>query len=135
MSPFEEGTIMEQMKILYNPKLKEYATQLRNNSTPGEIKIWKCLKGKRMYGYDFHRQKPIDEYIADFYCYKLRLVIEIDGYSHTFDEVKRKDKIKERKIRELGFKILRFSENEVRANIDNVLNEIEKYILEFEKYK
>ncbi len=88
-----------------------------------------------MYGYDFHRQKPIDEYIADFYCYKLKLVIEIDGYSHNFDEVIRKDKIKERKIMELGFKILRFTENEVRANIDNVLREIEKYILEFEKYK
>lgn len=128
-------TVVCHMKVHYNPKLKEYARQLRNNSTPAEIKLWKCLKGKRMFGYDFHRQKPIDEYITDFYCYKLRLVIEIDGYSHTFDDVKKKDKIKERKIKELGFEILRFTENDVRANIDNVLSEIEKYILEFEKYK
>lgn len=132
MSPLEEETTgVCQMKIQYNPKLKEYARLLRNNSTPAEIKLWKCLKGKRMYGYDFHRQKPIDEYITDFYCYKLKLVIEIDGYSHTFDEVIRKDKIKESKIRELGFEVLRFTENKVRANVDNVLREIEKYILGF----
>ncbi len=54
------------IKIKYNPKLKELARQLRNNSTKAEIKLWKYLKGKQMLGYDFHRQKPIDNYIVDF---------------------------------------------------------------------
>jgi hypothetical protein len=55
------------MKIIYNPKLKDYARHLRNNSTNAEIKLWMQLKGKQMHGYDFHRQKPIENYIADFF--------------------------------------------------------------------
>lgn len=63
------------MKIYYNPKLKELARQLRNDSTKSEIRLWKYLKGKQMIGYDFHRQKPhdldnviavIQQYIKDF---------------------------------------------------------------------
>ncbi|GAA3773950.1 hypothetical protein GCM10022271_02510 [Corallibacter vietnamensis] len=55
------------MKIYYNPKLKELARQLRNNATKSEIKLWTYLRRSQMYGYDFHRQKPIDEYIVDFF--------------------------------------------------------------------
>ena len=72
------------MKVTYNPYLKEKAKELRNNSTLGEIVLWKKLKGKQCYGFDFHRQKPINNYIVDFYCNKLNLVIEVDGYSHNF---------------------------------------------------
>ena len=75
------------MRVTYDSKLKEYARHLRNNSTNAEIKLWMQLKGKQMHGYDFHRQKPIGNYIADFFCNKLRLVIEIDGSTHDFDEV------------------------------------------------
>ncbi|HDH12058.1 MAG TPA: DUF559 domain-containing protein [Nitrospirae bacterium] len=56
------------MKIKYNPKLKELAGSLRNNSTKAEIKLRGYLKGKQLMGHDFHRQKPIDNYIADFFC-------------------------------------------------------------------
>lgn len=55
--------------IYYNPKLKQLARKLRNNSTLSEILLWKYLKEKQMMGYDFHRQKPLDEYIVDFFCY------------------------------------------------------------------
>jgi very-short-patch-repair endonuclease len=55
------------MKINYNPELKELAKTLRNNSTKAEIKLWTYLKGKQLMGHDFHRQKPIDNYIADFF--------------------------------------------------------------------
>lgn len=68
--------------IPYNPKLKELARHLRNNSTLSEILLWEYLKGKQMKGYDFHRQKPIADYIVDFYCPDLLLAIEIDGDSH-----------------------------------------------------
>jgi len=59
------------MKIIYNPILKELARQLRNNSTKAEIKLWTYLRRGQMYNYDFHRQKPIDVYIVDFFSNKL----------------------------------------------------------------
>ncbi|WP_421893226.1 endonuclease domain-containing protein [Marinoscillum sp.] len=84
--------------IPYNPALKELARQLRNNSTKSEIRLWQCLKGKQMCGYDFHRQKPLLEYIADFYYYELELVIELDGYTHQFEEVIIKDALKQKQL-------------------------------------
>ncbi len=82
--------------IPYNPKLKEFARQLRNNSTKSEIYLWKHLKGKQMMGYDFHRQKPLDNFIVDFFCHELMLAIEIDGYTHIHEEVQDKDEKKKR---------------------------------------
>jgi len=86
-----------------------------------------------MRGYDFHRQKPIDEYIVDFYCYRLRLVIEVDGFSHGFEEVYNRDKRKEKKLAEFGFYVMRFPDEQVLTDIDAVLRNIELYIGEFEK--
>lgn len=114
------------MKILYNPYLKEKARELRNNSTLGEILLWKKLKGKQCYGFDFHRQKPIHNFIVDFYCHKLKLIIEIDGYSHNFKF--ESDKQREIELNELGFTVLRFSEGEVRNNLNLVLNSISTFI-------
>jgi very-short-patch-repair endonuclease len=85
------------MKVQYNPKLKQLARQLRNNSTKAEIVLWQHLKGNKMMGHDFHRQKPIDNFIADFYCNSLKLIIEVDGYSHDIDEVYQNDLKKEEK--------------------------------------
>ena len=85
-----------------------------------------------MRGYDFHRQKPLDYYIADFYCYELKLVIELDGESHQSAEIKRKDARKQRKLESLGLTVLRFKDEIVFDSIEQVLGEIEKYISEFE---
>ena len=120
------------MKIYYNPKLKELARQLRNNATKSEIKVWQQLKGKRMYGYDFHRQKPIDNYIVDFFCNKLKLAIECDGYSHQLPEVWEKDVKKEQRLNELGVTVLRFSDDMIMNDISNVIRCIENYIINFE---
>jgi very-short-patch-repair endonuclease len=84
---------MRRKIILYNPKLKELARKLRNDSTKSEIRLWQQLKGKQLFGYDFHRQKSLLNYIADFYCYELNLVIELDCYSHQFEEVVEKDEL------------------------------------------
>ena len=86
-----------------------------------------------MYGYDFHRQKPIDNYILDFFCLELLLGIEVDGYSHEILEVYNKDIVKEKRMNELGITILRFSDFEVLRDMENVIRVIEFYILEFEK--
>jgi len=121
------------MKINYNPKLKEFARQLRNNSTKSEIRLWQKLKRNQMYGYDFHRQKPIDEYIVDFFCNKLQLAIECDGYSHEIVEVWKKDVKKTKRLNELGVRVLRFSDYQIMNDMENVLRHIEDYILTFEE--
>ncbi|PKA82566.1 very-short-patch-repair endonuclease [Ulvibacter sp. MAR_2010_11] len=120
------------MKIYYNPKLKELARQLRNNATKSEIRLWYYLKGDKRYGYDFHRQKPIDQYIDDFFCNKLQLAIECDGYSHEIVEVYEKDIVKTRKLNDLGIHVLRFSDFQIMNDIDTILRAIEDYILIFE---
>ena len=68
--------------IPYNPKLKQFARDLRNNSTLSEVLLWRQIKGQTL-KYEFHRQVPIDEFIVDFYCHELKLAIEIDGDSHN----------------------------------------------------
>ena len=88
-----------------------------------------------MYGYDFHRQKPIDCYIADLSCNKLQLVIELDGYSHQLLEVWKKDIKKTKRLNELGIRVMRFSDHQVFYDMHNVLLAIEDYILRFEEMK
>ncbi len=124
---------MRRKIIPYNPKLKELALQLRNDSTKSEIRLWQNLKGKQMLGYDFHRQKPLLEYIADFYCYELELVIELDGYTHNFEEVIAKDEVKQNALEEIGLTVMRFADVEVMHDINNVLRTIENYILDYQE--
>ena len=119
-----------QMKIYYNPKLKARARELRNNSTLSEVLLWNQLKARKMKGYQFMRQKPIGKYIVDFFCSKLRLVIEIDGDSHI-DKVEY-DKKRQQELKAIGFYFLRFSDLDVKSNLNGVLQMIEKWIEEFE---
>src|SRR5690606_22792828 len=119
--------------IPYNPALKELARQLRNNSTKSEIILWKELKGKFDSKYDFHRQKPLDNYIADFFCRELALVIEIDGETHNWKETQQKDFEKECRFNELGLNILRFSGSDIFNNLEGTLNTIKLYIEGLEK--
>ncbi len=112
----------------YNPNLKERARYLRNNSTLSEILLWNHLKGKQMRGYDFDRQKPIDNYIIDFFCNELKLAVEIDGQSHL-DKIK-EDKIRQQKIERFGIKFIRFSDLQVKQEMQNVLLSIGGWIEE-----
>jgi very-short-patch-repair endonuclease len=121
------------MRIYYNQNLIKLARKLRNDSTQSEIKLWGFLKGKKMLGYSFQRQKPINNFIVDFFCNKLKLVIELDGYTHDFVENYDKDLKKEDELKKIGLNILRFDDREVMNDIENVLRTIEFYILDFEK--
>ena len=117
------------LKIIpYNPILKERARQLRQNMTPGEVKLWQHLKGKQMCGYDFDRQRPIDQYIVDFYCKRLMLAIEIDGSSHDSQERQHRDEERQARLESLGVRFLRFREEEVCREIEGVLRVIEEWI-------
>ena len=101
--------------------------------TPAEVYLWKRLKRKQVFGYDFDRQRPINEYIVDFYCKSLRLVIEIDGSSHDYKGAYEKNVIRQEKLESLGVSFLRFRDQDVFQDIDNVILEIEGRILEIEK--
>ena len=110
-------------KTVYNKKLKPLARKLRREGTKGEAILWKyALRARRMNGYQFNRQFPIDNYIADFICRKLKLIIEIDGSSHTHRGID--DFEKQRVLEELGYTIIRFTEGEVIYRIDDVVGDI-----------
>ena len=120
---------MRRTIIPYHPKLKEFARRLRNKSIKSEIRLWKYLKGTQRLGFDFHRQRPIDNYIADFYCCELKLVIELDGITHTFEGAKERDKTRTQRLNDLGITVIRFEDKFVFKNIDWVLEEIDEMII------
>ena len=112
--------------ITYDPKLKDLARQLRKNSTLSEVLLWNYLKGKQMLDYDFDRQKPIDNYIVDFFCNELMLAIEIDGDTHNYKIDK--DEFRQKKLEGLGVRFLRFTDEDVKKNIEGVVMAIEDWI-------
>ena len=92
--------------------------------TFSEVLLWNELKQKKMLGYDFDRQRPIDNYIVDFYCKDLMLAIEVDGISHDFEEVMDNDEIRQKRLEDLGVYFLRFDDREVKKDMANVLMRI-----------
>jgi very-short-patch-repair endonuclease len=121
---------MRRKIIPYRPDLKELARKLRNDSTLGEVLLWNKLKCKQFFSFDFQRQKPLLDYIVDFYCSELNLVIEIDGVYHTYEEKYNLDLLRDEKLRAYDLTILRFSEHEVKKDIVNVLRALEQYVVE-----
>jgi len=96
--------------------------------TFGEVLLWNELKQKRMLGYDFDRQRPIDNFIVDFYCKDLQLAIEVDGNSHNSDEAKIKDGVRQKRLESLGVKFLRFDDEDMKKQMASVVKEIEFWI-------
>ncbi|MCF6156665.1 MAG: endonuclease domain-containing protein [Candidatus Brocadia sp.] len=119
------------MKIYYNQKLKFLSRELRKKSTLSEVLLWNKLKARKIKGYQFMRQKPIGKYIVDFYCSKLKLVIEIDGISHN--DKSEKDRARQKQLESLGLSLLRFYEWDVKKDMNAVVQVIESWIEEFEK--
>ena len=120
-------------KILpYKPYLKPLAKALRKNMTFAEVLLWNELKQKRMCGFDFDRQRPIYNYIVDFYCKDLMLAIEVDGISHDSEEAFKADNIRQSELEDFGVSFLRFDDEEVRNDMLNVLRSIEGWILDWE---
>ena len=119
------------MKIHYDKPLKKLSRKLRNNSTLSEVLLWNELKGRKMLGYQFMRQKPIDKYIVDFYCSRLKLIIEIDGTTHYFKE--EQDKFRQSELEKLDLVFLRFDDLEVKFQMEKVLSELRNWILQNQK--
>ena len=105
----------------YNKNLKPVARKLRAQSTKAERRIWyELLSGKKFLGYKFLRQRAIDNFIVDFFCRELKLIIEIDGKSHDFPDVIARDNIRSERLKELGYEIIRFSDWEVLNDLPEV---------------
>ncbi|MDD5039414.1 MAG: endonuclease domain-containing protein [Dehalococcoidales bacterium] len=116
--------------LSYNGNLKEHARQLRENMTDAERHLWTRIRMKQLNGYQFYRQKPIGDYIVDFFCPKANLIIEVDGSQHFVDETIEYDRIREEYVSSLGLKVLRFTNAEVLKNIEGVVEHIEEEMSE-----
>lgn len=95
--------------------------------------MWKQLRAGSMMGYTFNRQKPLNNYIVDFYCKPLRLVIEVDGGYHFEEEQKILDKERQSVLEEMGLNFLRFHDEEIRKDMDVVLRKIKEYMERYGK--
>ncbi len=113
----------------YNPKLRQLSQNLRKNMTDAEKLLWSKLRMKQLKGYMFSRQKPLGEYIADFYCHQAKLVIEVDGGQHFSDESIEYDNVRGQFIESMGLTVLRFTNSDVIENIEGVVETIEEKLL------
>ena len=120
-------------QLFYNKNLQPFANENRKQMTKAEACLWKyALRAKQM-GCTFNRQRPVLNYIADFMCKDFKLIIEVDGYSHLLEDVFEKDIIKQQKLEDAGFKVIRFKDEEVLKDIKRVRETIQITINELIK--
>lgn len=110
-----------------SPIIFANAKRLRDEPTEAEIIFWSLLK-QHFSGYRFKRQHPVLQYIADFYCHKLKLVIEIDGCIHLTEEAKNNDRLRDEYMQSLDLKIVRFTSEEVYKNGELVVMKLKDMI-------
>ena len=115
----------------YNKKLNCFAKENKKQLTKSAVYMWKfILSSRQMMGYQFRRERPILNFIVDFVCLDLMLIIEVDGISHETDEAFRRDRNRDKKLNEIGFAILRFSSLIVIKDRPSVNEIIVKWIEE-----
>ena len=113
----------------YNKDLQPHANRLRKEMTKAEACLWKyVLRAGKMKGYQFRRQRPVLNYITDFMCKELMLVVEVDGSIHQLEEIIKYDEIRQKTLEQAGFTVLRFTNEEVLENINAVYNYLEDWI-------
>ena len=122
--------IMNKDNSSYNKNLQPFANKLRRNMTKAEASLWKYALRANGMGIPFRRERPIGHFIADFVCLPLKLVIEVDGVTHLYEETQLKDIQKDKELREMGFDVLRFNDNVILNNIDFVVGIIRNKIEE-----
>ena len=120
-------SVVKDMHAGAKPELFRYAQEMRKNPTDGEKALWNILRKFRYKGYIFRRQHPVDIFIADFYCHKLKLIIEVDGDVHDSEQAIQYDDGRTAELEKYGLSIMRFTN-------DQVLNEKEKITLQIQNY-
>lgn len=122
-NPYKTGGMFEGASHL----IFENAKQLRKNMTATETALWMHLR-KGVSGYKFRRQHPIGLYIADFYCHKVKLIVEIDGIIHNRKDIQEHDEKRQKDLTELGYTVIRFTNQQVITNVESILLIIEDKI-------
>ena len=112
---------------------KQTRRSLRKSMPDAEVILWSKLRRRQVGGHKFRRQFGVGRYSVDFYCPKLKLGIEVDGDSHFLPGAKEKDSRRQSYIEQCGIRILRFTNDEVRTNLDGVLERIEEEAAEREQ--
>ena len=113
--------------ITYKTHLKEFSVDLRNNMTSAEVLLWSRLKGKQLLGLRFNRQKPLLNYIVDFYCHQVKLVIECDGSQHFEENYAGQDQKRDAQLNRQGIHVMRFDNSQILTTIDLVMEAILNY--------
>ncbi len=113
------------------PRTFEKAKELRLNMTPAEKKLWERLSNKKVRGVRFKRQHPINRFVADFYCHRYKLVVEVDGGVHDDENQKEYDEGRTFTMNHYGIKVIRFTNEQVMLDCDWVVLKIEENIDEF----
>ncbi len=123
----KHNIMQRKMHYKASPLLFELAKELRNNVTNAEMLLWGYLRTKPD-GFKFRRQHPLGIFIADFYCHRLKLVIEVDGSIHKRKEVSEHDRYRQRLIEEDGMKVVRFTNEQIETDIENVIVVIQELL-------
>jgi very-short-patch-repair endonuclease len=123
-------SVEREMYFSAKPEILKRAREMRKNPTEAERILWKHLRKFRAEGFIFRQQHPIDIFIADFYCHKIKLVIEVDGDVHLDDQAKQHDEGRTSELEKFGIKVIRFTNEQVLNNQDLVIVQIKKYIAE-----
>lgn len=122
-NPFSPGDMWKGAST----KIFSNARKLRENQTEAEEFLWLALRENQLDGLKFRRQHPLSIYIADFYCHKLKLIIEIDGGYHQTKEQMILDAERTTAIEFQGLKVIRFTNDEVLLKLPEVLNKIKEF--------
>ncbi|NVO03510.1 MAG: endonuclease domain-containing protein [Bacteroidetes bacterium] len=125
---YKKRTVERKMFYGAEAKTFKYAYDLRQNMTKAELVLWEKLRKNQLNGFRFKPQHPIKWYIADFYCHKAKLVIEVDGEIHNTIKNKEYDKNRMYELEQVGLTIIRFTNQEVLNDIDTVLAKISSYL-------
>jgi very-short-patch-repair endonuclease len=111
-------------------EVRRFASRMRSKPTPSESALWECLRLKRLGGFRFRQQAIVFGFIADFYCPRCKLVVEVDGECHLDEQVRARDEMRTAKFATAGILVLRFTNEQVSLDLDIVLREIEAVCLD-----
>lgn len=112
------------------PQIFANAKKLRAHRTPAEIILWEALREKKLEGFRFRQQHPIEDYVLDFYCHAAHLAVELDGEYHFTEEQQRLDDNRTARLSFLGIKVIRFSNFHVLHQLERVLSDIRQALIE-----
>ena len=112
------------------PHIFANAKKLREHRTPAEIVLWEALRQKKLEGFRFRQQHPIEDYVLDFYCHAAHLAVELDGEYHFTEEQQRLDDKRTARLSFLGIKLIRFGNFQVHHHLELVLSDIRQALIE-----